>query len=67
MTLEDRVKKLEAATAYQDRQNKRMRDAIKSAAGQIANIPTDATLQDVINAIRTAAGQILGMLKDGDK
>jgi uncharacterized coiled-coil protein SlyX len=65
-TLEDRVKKLEAASAYQDRQVKRMGEAIRRAAGQLAKLPTDATLQDVIHALQSAAGE-LRTLKDGDR
>jgi uncharacterized coiled-coil protein SlyX len=66
MTLEDRVKKLEAATAYQDRQIKRMREAINRAAGQLAKLSTDATLQAVIHTLQSAAGE-LRTLKDGDR
>ena len=66
-SLEDRIKKLEAAAAYQDRQNRRMREALRSAAGQLAGIPAGATLLDVIRVLKSAAGQWLGMLKDGDR
>jgi histidinol-phosphate/aromatic aminotransferase/cobyric acid decarboxylase-like protein len=61
MTLEDRIKKLEAANAYRDRQDKRLRDALRSAAGQLANIPAGASLADVIQALKAAAGQLLGI------
>jgi hypothetical protein len=61
MTLEDRIRKLEAANAYRDRQDKRMREAIKAAAGQLAAVRTGATLEDVIQTIKSAAGQLLGI------
>jgi hypothetical protein len=65
MNADDRLRKLEARANYYDRQQRRMIDALKAAAGQLASIPADASLQDVIAAIRAAARQIAGTPKAG--
>lgn len=61
MDLEERVRKLEAATAYQDRRTRRITEVLKSAAGQLMKIHPASTLLDVIAAIRAAAGQLASL------
>jgi hypothetical protein len=63
MTTDERITKLEAQAAYQERQRKRIVDALKSAAGHLMNVYPTSSLLDVISAIRSAAGQIMGLLK----
>jgi hypothetical protein len=67
MNADDRLRKLEARANYYDRQQRRMIDALKAAAGQLASIGPGATLADVIAAMRAAAGQIVGALKEKDQ
>jgi hypothetical protein len=55
-SLEDRVKQLEA-------DNARVMEAIKIAAGHLASIALTATLREVIDAIRSAAGQLRRLIK----
>jgi uncharacterized coiled-coil protein SlyX len=65
-SLEERVRKLEARAAHNERQIRRTQEAIKSAAGHIETITAVSTLAEVINAIKSAAGQIKAKLTKGD-
>jgi hypothetical protein len=67
MTLEDRIKKLEAAQAYNERRARRIIEALRSAAGHLVTLSLSASLRDVIDALKSAAGQLMGYTKDGDK
>lgn len=55
LTLEERVKKLED-------ENAAIVQALRSYGGQVKSIRRDSSLQEVIDGIRTAGGQILGYL-----
>jgi acyl-CoA reductase-like NAD-dependent aldehyde dehydrogenase len=68
ITLEERVKHLEAAIAYQDRRTRRIMEVIKIAAGHLASLTDASNIDHVIDAIKSAAGQ-LGRVdkKDGDQ
>jgi hypothetical protein len=54
---------LESQAAYRDRQYKRLTDAMRQAAQEIEGIQPGATLEDVIRAIKRAAGIVLGTFK----
>jgi uncharacterized coiled-coil protein SlyX len=66
-TLDERIRKLEAQAAYQERRTRRIVDVIKSAAGHLSSLTDAANVDRVIYALKSAAGQLGRVEKDNDK
>jgi uncharacterized coiled-coil protein SlyX len=67
MNTEERITKLEAQAAYQERRSRRMVEVIKSAAGHLSSLTAAANVDQVIDALKSAAGQLGRVEKDTDK